>query len=110
MRLVAIVLMFLGHCTLAWANPAHEQVRKMSANERNTFFAQFLRRSGKDCHVTRNFYQGSTKGGDAFWNVACKGKDGYSIMIRNDASGSTRILECRVLKAVTGTSCFVKLK
>jgi hypothetical protein len=108
-RAIAAWLIVAAGCpTLVYANPAHEQISKMGNAERNAFFAKFLRQSGENCNVVRNFYQGSTNRGDAFWNVGCKGKDGFSIMIYNDAKGSTKILECRVMKAVGGTPCFKK--
>ncbi len=91
-----------------WGNEAHDRLMSMSNSERNMFFTKFFNSGGESCQVVRNFYQGSSKKGDAFWNVACKGKDGFSIIIYNDAAGSTKILECRVMKAVGATPCFKK--
>jgi hypothetical protein len=93
---------------LALSNPTHQQLTRMSEADRKVLFTKFFTNGGERCDVTKTFYQGSTKGGDAFWNVGCRGKDGFQILIYNDAKGSTKILECRIVKTVTGTPCFQK--
>jgi len=103
-----VLLAALAFSSSVHANPAHKHVSGLSDAERKAFFERFLKQSGENCNVTRAFYQGSTKRGDAFWNVACKGKDGFSVMINNDARGSTKIMECRLMKTVGGTPCFKK--
>lgn len=93
----------------ASANPAHNRLQQMSSGERNTFFAKFLQGSGERCDsVTRNFFQGTTKSGDAFWNVACRNGQAFVILISNDAQGSTKILNCAMLKAMNAGECFKK--
>src|SRR6266851_4472000 len=61
------------------------------------------------CHGTRAFYMGSSHDHTAFWSVACRNGSSYSVEVDADELGSTKVLECSVLRAVTGTSCFVKL-
>jgi len=96
---------------VANANPAHEQLSSMSESQRKSALAGLLVRSGERCSsVSRTFYQGSDKIGNAFWNAACVGGDSFVIQINNDASGSTRILSCSVLKNVGGGTCFTKFK
>ena len=92
----------------AWSNEAHDRLMRLSDSQRNAMFTKLLNASGETCQVTKNFYQGSTKDGAAFWNVACKGKDGFTIAVYNDATGSTKILECRIMKLVGATPCFKK--
>lgn len=95
----------------AQANPAHEQLSSMSEQQRQSVLAKFLVKSGERCSsVTKTFYQGSDKKGNAFWNAACAGGDAFVIQVNNDATGSTRILSCEVLKAVNGGTCFTKFK
>jgi len=91
------------------ANPAHEQLSSMSEAQRQTVLAALLLNSGERCSkVTRTFYQGSDKNGNAFWNAACAKGGSFLIQINNDATGSTRILSCKVLEAVHGGRCFTK--
>jgi hypothetical protein len=46
----------------------------------------------------------------AFWSVVCGDGSSYAVQIEADSVGSTRVLECSVLKAVAGSSCFTKFK
>ncbi len=111
-----IVIPVLGVITLflalaAHANPAHDQLSSMSEQQRRSVLAPFLVKSGEQCSsVTKTFYQGSDKKGNAFWNAACAKGDAFVIQVNNDAKGSTRILSCKVLKAVNGGTCFTKFK
>lgn len=94
----------------ASANKTHDMLSSRSEEERNRALAQFMERSGERCgQVTRSFFQGmEKKSGKAFWNVRCSNKKSFSIMIYNDRVGSTKIMECSILKAVAGTECFKK--
>ena len=93
------------------ANVAHDQLASMSNQQRQKVLASFLANSGERCaSVTKTFYQGSDKKGNAYWNAACSGGDAFVIQINSDATGSTRILSCKALKAVNGGTCFTKFK
>lgn len=93
----------------AHANPAHDQLSAMSEQQRRSFLASYLTKSGENCSsASKTFYQGSDKKGNAFWNVACTGGADYLIQINNDAGGSSRVLNCKVLKAVNAGTCFTK--
>lgn len=107
--LLAVLLLAGGLVQEVLANPAHDRLQQMSSGERNTFFTKFLKGSGESCDgVTRNFFQGSGKSGDVVWNVACRNGKTYSIMIYNDAEGSSKIMDCPLLKALNAGECFKK--
>lgn len=107
----AIGVLGLLLTSVAHGNPAHEQLSSMSEQQRQAVLAAFLVKSGERCsEVTRTFYQGSDKQGNAFWNASCAGGASFVIQVNNDATGSTRILSCKTLKAVNGGTCFTKFK
>lgn len=93
------------------ANPAHDMISAASETKRQQALAGLLSSSGEKCGaVDRTFYQGSDKSGNAFWNASCRGGKSFVIQVNNDRQGSTRILDCKVLKAVNGGTCFTKFK
>jgi flagellar basal body rod protein FlgG len=97
--------------SVAYANVAHDQLSSMSEKQRQSVLATFLVKSGEKCSaVAKTFYQGSDKRGNAFWNAACTGGASFVIQVNNDATGSTRILSCKLLEAVNGGTCFTKFK
>jgi hypothetical protein len=106
---IGTIALFLALAT--HANPAHDQLSSMPEEQRRAFFTKFLIKSGEKCSsVTKTFYQGSDKKGNAFWNAACSGGASFVIQVNNDATGSTSILSCKVLKAVNAGTCFTKFK
>jgi hypothetical protein len=100
----ALVASFLPVATVA--NPIHDKLAALSEKERNDRLTYAVQDEG--CRVTRSFFQGFDKAGNAFWNVACANRKTLVIMIKNDAQGSTRVLECAFMKAMGGTECFKK--
>lgn len=92
-------------------NRANDRMLDSSETARATAFTKVLERSYPGCGaVTRTFYQGiDANTNDAIWNVECIGGQRYSINVSSDAAGSTKALDCRTLKAVTGVDCFVKI-
>ena len=48
------------------------------------------------------------KNANANWSVRCVNGIGYQIEIKPNASGSTSVMDCRVLKVI-GVDCFEKL-
>ena len=95
----------------AQANPAQDRLIKMSELERSEALAVFVESGGHPCRtVARTFFQGEDAKGNVFWNVACAGGDSFVVVIKNDVSGSTRVMNCRRLRAVTGADCFKKLE
>ena len=110
LHVVAVSLLLLGLWARdASANPAHDRLQQISSQERSMFFTKYLQGSGEMCDaVKRIFFQGLTKSGDAFWNVACRNGKAFSILIYNDAQGSSKIMDCPMLKAVNAGECFEK--
>ena len=91
----------------AAANSTHQQLQQLGDGPRAALFARLLRSTGEACaSVSRTFYQGSDRSGAAFWNVQCSGGKSWSVMIRNDATGSTRYVECEVMLRMEGAPCF----
>ena|SRR2546425_5885483 len=110
MRLIglAVVLTLLVSIQAfpAEANPFHDRVIALSDAERNMIFSGVL--IDERCVVTRSFFQGFDKNGNAYWNVACTSREPLSIQIMNDTRGSTRVLECSMLRLIARTECFKK--
>lgn len=92
------------------ANPAHQRILELNENKRQQVLSSYMQQNGEQCAVVRTFYQGATKAGDVFWNVECGNGEAFGIMIKNDANGSTMIMECDVLKQVGAGECFKKFK
>lgn len=110
-RRVCLAALLLPACYsgAASANEAHEILSRMSEAKRNATFATFMQRSGEPCGtVARTFFMGFDSRRDAHWSVACSNKKAFAVMIKNDSAGSTRILDCKVLKAVAKMDCFKK--
>jgi len=106
---LAAALIVFSVPVAALANKAHGMIERIPDKDRNATFTAFLKNSGEDCgSIIRNFFQGFDKKMNAFWNVACSNKKSYVIMINNDAVGSTKIMNCTVLKAVNAGECFKK--
>ena len=108
--LAGIVVLIVA--SSAFANEAHEQLMKLSPSARNAALTKVMNASGKpDCTVTESFFQGGKDGGstgDVFWNVRCANKQAFSVLVKDDAEGSTSFLECDVMKAVAHVECFKK--
>ncbi|SLM49530.1 exported protein of unknown function [Nitrospira japonica] len=91
----------------AWANPTHELVQQMSDPDRNAYFTKVLQDAGERCDgATKTQFQRRGNSGDAVWNVACRNKKSYSIVIHSDTKGSTMITDCATLKALHVEQCF----
>jgi hypothetical protein len=109
MKLKILLLVSSLICiSVASANPANTKLQSMSESERQKTMTQFMRSSGENCTVTRTFNQGSTKTGDAIWNVQCQNGKAFVILLKNDAKGSTSIMDCAVLKKINAGECFKK--
>jgi hypothetical protein len=107
---LAVPVAVLAITVAVSANPAHNLLVKLSEPERREKFTEFMHGSGEPCVVVRTFFQGMDSKGNAHWNVACSNKKSFGIMIYNDAVGSTKILECGVLKLFTQVECFKKFQ
>lgn len=95
----------------ARANPAQDRLAAMPELERSQALAVFVESGGHRCRiVARTFFQGEDAKGNVFWNVACAGGESYVVVIKNDVTGSTRVMSCQRLRAVAGADCFKKLE
>jgi hypothetical protein len=93
----------------AHANKGHELLEKMPDPERNTALLRHMKASHGDCDlVVKNFFQGFDKNKIAYWNVECRNKKSYLVMINNDTLGSSQILNCNALKMMKARTCFTK--
>jgi hypothetical protein len=88
-------------------NPAHDALMAQSAAARAIMLAATVRSSGDSCTGTRAFFQGLSSTREAIWNVACSNGKAYGITVQPDPTGSTKVLDCAVLKAL-GSDCFKK--
>jgi hypothetical protein len=97
--------------TPATGNPAHDRVAALSDADRERFFTKLFEGGDDPCgRVIRTFYQGTAKSTNtAMWSVECSNGRSYSISMMNNATGSTRLLDCRVIKAVAKIDCFTRL-
>lgn len=78
----------------------------MSEQETQGFFTKFIARSGEKCIVNKTFFQGELKDGDVFWNMQCTNGKQWSLLLKNDVQGSTKIIDCKSLKALNASECF----
>lgn len=90
-------------------NPAHDQLSSLSVSDRNFALASMMETTGGGCpSVRRSFYQGMDKQRNALWSFECQDGTDYQLLVKPDADGSTKVLACRVLKAVAGAECWKK--
>jgi hypothetical protein len=96
----------------ALAGSIGDQIEALPEDKRQALFARLMQSDGERCpSVTRTFLQGSSSDGAVFWSFACSGGKNWQIMIRNDAGGSTKVLECTTIKALkAGPPCFTRFK
>jgi hypothetical protein len=109
-----VIMMFEGSSSSTTSgqassgNPAHDAIVAVSESARAKRFTEIVHSADKSCgQVTRTFHQGMTNG-TAMWNVACSNGRSYSVSVDDDAGGSTKVLDCRILKTVAKTDCFVR--
>jgi hypothetical protein len=66
--------------------------------------------SGNECQVIKVFYAGVlAEDKTAFWDIECAHKSSYQISVYADSEGSSRITDCRILKAIADWDCFVAI-
>ncbi|MDX1410811.1 MAG: hypothetical protein R3351_01515 [Nitrospirales bacterium] len=94
------------------ANKAHQILSHKSNQARNEALTVLFIQTEEDCNfVVKNFFQGLEPEGGALWNVTCGNGNSYVILIENDDRGSTRIMNCALIKSLTKgkSTCFKKL-
>ena len=92
----------------SYANTVNQKILSLSEEQRAHMFTDFMRQGGEQCVVVKTFFQGETKDGDLFWNLKCRGGSAWSVMIKNDSKGTTKILQCEIMKKIGNTDCFKK--
>lgn len=106
-----LFLLLLVPCAPAVANEAQKLMMRLSPDKQAYALGHIVETSDQHCsNASRAFYQGSDKKGNAFWSVQCASNLKYSVMIFNDAQGSTKVLGCGALKAIAKVDCFEKFK
>ncbi|HEY4242401.1 MAG TPA: hypothetical protein VGM88_21435 [Kofleriaceae bacterium] len=93
-----------SHATESTGNIANDRLLALSNSDRARMLGAVV---AEGCEGTRAFYMGIAPDRTAEWSVGCANGREYSISIENDESGSTSDMDCRVLHAVAGISCFV---
>jgi len=94
-----------GKRTQHTGNVAQDLLVTYTAREQALFLGKAV---GEGCIGTRAFFMGMDPEKDAMWSVGCTNGQSYSVEIHPDPNGTTQVLECSVLKALAGTSCFTK--
>ncbi|MFQ5965807.1 MAG: hypothetical protein ACE5KZ_16160 [Candidatus Scalinduaceae bacterium] len=108
MKIFAYFILLVLLTNISYANEAHDRLVEMTTSERNKTFGKLLRDSGESCNsVTRSFFQGFDKDNAAYWSVACSNDRSFSVQFKDDSEGSTRIVDCELLKML-GVNCFEK--
>jgi hypothetical protein len=88
-------------------NVANDILAKLPAPEQAAYLGKV---TNEGCLGKRAFYMGTSPADNsALWSVGCKNGKSYVVQINADASGSTKVLECGLYKAVTKMNCFTKL-
>lgn len=93
----------------AHANPGHRHISSLNEQDRNAWLTKLLAQMPGPCVVQRNFFPGFDAKGAALWSAGCANKKAYAIKVLDDAEGSTRILDCKVLMDRAKDDCFSKL-
>jgi len=65
--------------------------------------------AGEGCAGKTAFFMGMLPDNRASWSVLCTNGKSYNVSISPDAGGSTKVLECSVLKTIGRVDCFKKL-
>jgi len=87
-------------------NVTHDRLLGLGASAQALLLGQIV---GEGCIGEYPFYMGMDKEANAYWSVRCTDGKSYQVQIQPNATGSTRVMDCALLKAVTKLSCFVKL-
>jgi hypothetical protein len=87
-------------------NPAHDRLLSLGASAQAIVLGQAV---DDGCSGEYAFFMGMDKKTNAYWSVRCTTGKGYEIQIMPNATGTTRGMDCDVLKATANVSCFMKL-
>lgn len=89
-------------------NIANDKLLALSAAEQAYALGAIV---NDNCTGDKVFYMGidATDNG-AFWSVHCVGGGSYEVEVSANAAGTTKVLNCSVLKAIGGGECFRRFK
>lgn len=91
-------------------NVAHDQLLNLDPAARASFLATIVLSSGDRCVGTDAFFMGlHPQDQEAYWSVRCSNGKSYEVAIQADARGSTRVVDCDLMRVVAKISCFKKL-
>jgi hypothetical protein len=94
----------------ASGNVAHDQLVRLDPFARAKMLGSIVVSSGDTCTGEDSFFMGINRRNiQAFWSVRCTNGKSYEVAIDGNATGSTSVMDCAVLKTVAKVSCFVKL-
>jgi hypothetical protein len=104
----ASLLLMTFCCSVAMGNPLNQQLLDLGQAQQQKALKMILAREKCDV-VTNAYHDGTDKRGNAFWSAQCADGHSYLIMINNDASGSTTIVDCGVALVMKIHRCFTKM-
>jgi hypothetical protein len=88
-------------------NTAHDRMLHLDPDARA---AALGLAAGDGCRGTDSFFMGmNSKDNSAYWSVRCTNGKSYQVSIDANATGSTSVMDCDLLKTVAKISCFAKL-
>jgi hypothetical protein len=87
-------------------NPAHDQFVKLTMANRLEAF----RRIETGCTHRDHEWLGIANDNSSYWRLDCAGGTAYLIRIQGDAQGTTKSVECSVLRAIGATDCYKKVR
>jgi hypothetical protein len=88
-------------------NRAHDMLAKLEPSLQAYSLGRI---TNEGCVGTRAFYMGMAKDRSAYWSVACRDGKSYQVEIKADATGSTSVMDCSLLKAVAKVNCFQRFE
>lgn len=91
-------------------NEANDLMLSLPQDKQSSALTRFVNSAGYLCIGERVFYAGIAQDRIAYWSVGCTDGHSYQVEFAPDAGGSTKILDCHILKVVGKSDCFVKLE
>jgi hypothetical protein len=90
-------------------NKSHDLLVGLPDAGRAEALADLIVASKQACGTaTRTFFQGMNASKVATWNAGCTNGRNYAVHIEPNATGTTRVVDCELAKAVSNVECFVK--
>lgn len=84
---------------LSSGNPNHDRLAKLSHIRRNEVFTKI---NAEECSVVDHEFLGiDSRRQLSYWRLHCSGQKVYLLSVEPDAAGSSRTLDCAVLRAVS---------